>query len=97
MPHLGAIMARLGAIHLAAFVRSLVANMSKKLLKNTILEPTSRKHSTQDAQTPLPSLLKLQKKSETVKFFNVFRFPAHLLKSSKNAPRIPPEAPKLSS
>ena len=30
-------------------------------------------------------------------FFNVFRFPTHLLKSSKNAPRTPPEVPKLSS
>ena len=39
---------------------------------------------------------KFQKSQKNLKFFNVFRFPTHLLKSLKNAPRTAPEAPKLS-
>ena len=46
----------------------------------------SHRHA-QMPQTPLPSLPKVQKTSENLKFFNVCRFPAHLLKSSKNVPR----------
>ena len=70
------------------------------------VQKTSEKHnplanivqdSPQDAQTPLPSLPKVPKTKENLRFFNVFRFPTHLLKSSKNAPRTAPEAPKLSS
>ena len=53
--------------------------------------------SPQDAQTPLPSLPKVPKTKENLRFFNVFRLPTHLLKSSQNAPRTAPEAPKLSS
>ena len=49
---------------------------------------------------PFRASQKCQKPKKTnvfVFFLNVFRFPAHLLKSSKNAPRTAPEAPKLSS
>ena len=70
------------------------------------VQKTSEKHnpranivqdSPQDAQTPLPSLPKVPKTKENLRFFNVFRFPTHLLKSSKNDPRTAPDGPKLTS
>ena len=99
MPHLGTFMTHLGPScrHLAPAVRPLVANMSKKLPKNITLEPTSSKTAPKMPQTPLPSLPKVQKNKENLRFFNVFRFPTHFLKSLKNASRTAPDAPKLTS
>ena len=46
---------------------------------------------------PFRASQKCQKPKKINCFLNVFRFPTHLLKSSKNATRAAPEAPKLSS
>ena len=99
MPHLGTFMTHLGAI-----MSPSCPCCSPSCRQH--VQKTSEKHnpranivqdSPQDAQTPLPSLPKVPKTHENLKFFKVFRFPTHLLKSSKNAPRTAPKAPKLSS
>ena len=99
LAHLGALGRHVGPLgrHLVPLARHLLANMSENVAKNEIVEPTSSKIAPKMPQTPLPSLPKVQKTYKNLRFFNVFRFPAHLLRSSKNAPRTLPEAPKLSS
>ena len=92
LAHLGAL-----ARHLASLVRHLGADMASNSKQNAIFEPTSSKTAPKMPQPPLPSTPKLPKTKENLKFFNVFRFPTHLLKSSKNAPRTAPDAPKLTS
>ena len=92
LAHLGALGRHVGPLgrHLVPLARHLIANMSENV-------PKSSKTAPKMPQTPLPSLPKVPKTKENRRFFNVFRFPTHLLKSSKNAPRTAPEAPKLSS
>ena len=82
LAHLGALGRHVGPLgrHLVPLARHLIANMSENV-------PKSSKTAPKMPQTPLPSLPKVQKTKENLMFFNVFRLPAHLLKSSKNAPR----------
>ena len=86
---------------LVAMLALLVAILS---LLHAILSPTCPKMFRNRPRQPPRCLRhlfqasqKCQKPKKTYKFFNVFRFPTHLLKSSKNAPRTAPDAPKLSS
>ena len=92
LAHLGALGRHVGPLgrHLVPLARHLIANMSENV-------PKSSKTAPKMPQTPLPSLPNVQKTKENLRFFNVFRFPTHLLKSSKNAPRTAPDAPKLTS
>ena len=95
LAHLGVLGRHVGPLgrHLVPLARHLIANMSENVQRSSKAAPKM-------PQTPLPSLLKFLKNKKTIEnhgFFNVFRLPAHLLKSSKNAPRTAPEAPKLSS
>ena len=92
LAHPGALGRHVGPLgrHLVPLARHLIANMSENV-------PKSSKTAPKMPQAPHSSLPKVPKTKENLRFFNVFRFPTHLLKSSKNAPRTAPEAPKLSS
>ena len=84
---------------LVAMLALLVAILS---LLHAILSPTCPKMFRNRPRQPprcLRHLFRASPKCQkpNLKFFNDFRFPTHLLKSSKNAPRTAPEAPKLSS
>ena len=89
LAHLGALGRHVGPLgrHLVPLARHLIANMSENV-------PKSPKTAPKMPQAPLPSLPKVQKTLENQRFFYVFLFPTHLLKSLKNAPRTAPEAPK---
>ena len=82
--------------HLAHLIQHLGANMSKNAPKNLIFEPTSPKTSPKMPQSSLPTTPKLKKNYKNLWFFKVFRYPAHVPKSPKNAPKTTPRPPKLS-
>ena len=88
-------LARLGC-HLAHLIHYLGANMSENAPKNPIFEPTLPKISPKMPQSSLPTIPKLSKTYKNLRFFNVFRYPAHVPKSPKNAPKTTPRPPKLS-
>ena len=82
--------------HLAHLIHHLGANMSKNAPKNLIFKPTSPKTSSKMPQSSLPTTPKLKKSYKNLRFFKVFRYPAHVPKSPKNAPKTTPRPPKLS-
>ena len=90
MAHLGAL-----AHHRASLVRHLGANMCNNSKHNAFVEPTSPKTAPKMPQPHLPSTPKIPKTKENARFFKVFHSPAMVPKSTKNAPRITPEATKM--
>ena len=83
------------AHHLASLVRHLGANMCNNLKQKAFGETTSAKTAPRCLSHTFPAPQKYQKPKKTVSFFKVFHSPAMVPKSTKNAPRITPEAPKL--
>ena len=88
LAHLGALGRHVGLLgrHLVSLARHLIANMSENV-------PKSSKTAPKMPQTPHPSFQKVPKAEENQMFFNVFRFPTHLLKSSKTAPKLSSKCP----
>ena len=88
LAHLGALGRHVGPLgrHLVPLARYLIANMSENV-------PKSSKTASKMPQTRLPSLHKVQKTKEKQLFFNVFRFPTHLLNPRKMLPELPQKLP----
>ena len=82
--------------HLAHLIHNLGANMSENAPKNPIFEATLPEISPKMSQSSLPTTPKLSKTCANLRFFKVFRYPAHVPKSPKNAFKTIPKPPKLS-
>ena len=82
--------------HLVHLFHHLDANMSKNASRHRPKIIFWVDSSPKMPQSSLPTTPKPQKTLKNLRFFKVFRYPAHVPKSQKNAPKTIPRPPKLS-